>query len=117
MSLPQGTVVLIFQPAEEVGTGASEMIRGGALENVQVIFGIHLSPTMPSGFIGAPSGGFFAGSGSFLAKIGGKGGHAAAPHISRDPILAAASCILSLQSIVSRETNPLESQVHLHCIK
>ncbi|CAM8916120.1 unnamed protein product [Rhodiola kirilowii] len=107
----KGTVVLIFQPAEEVGTGARDMVRGGALENVEAIFGMHLVPTLPSGVIGATPGQFMAGCGSFSAKISGKGGHAAFPHMTIDPIVAAASSILSLQSIVSREVDPLESQV------
>ncbi|MCE2055916.1 IAA-amino acid hydrolase ILR1-like 2 [Datura stramonium] len=85
----QGTVVLIFQPAEE------RVNR------------------YPSGVVASRSGEFLAGCGSFKATIRGKGGHAAIPQDSVDPILAASTSVISLQSIVSRETDPLDSQVVL----
>ncbi|XP_030449214.1 IAA-amino acid hydrolase ILR1-like 1 [Syzygium oleosum] len=107
----QGTVVLIFQPAEESGRGAKDMIRDGALENVEAIFGLHLVHKYPIGVVASRPGEFLAGCGSFEARIKGKGGHAAIPHLSIDPILAASAAVVSLQNIVSREVDPLESQV------
>ncbi|KAL0364174.1 UNVERIFIED_CONTAM: IAA-amino acid hydrolase ILR1-like 4 [Sesamum angustifolium] len=82
----QGTVILIFQPAEENGEGAKDIVREGVLDNVSAIFGLH-------------------------TVYRGRGGHAAAPQGSVDPILAASASIISLQHIVSRETDPLDSQV------
>ncbi|XP_020547650.1 IAA-amino acid hydrolase ILR1-like 2 isoform X3 [Sesamum indicum] len=107
----QGTVILIFQPAEENGEGAKEMIREGVLDNVSAILGLHTVHKYPSGTVASRPGQFLAGCGSFKAVIRGKGGHAAAPHNSVDPILAASVSISSLQSIVSRELDPMDSQV------
>ncbi|KAL0372410.1 UNVERIFIED_CONTAM: IAA-amino acid hydrolase ILR1-like 2 [Sesamum calycinum] len=106
-----GTVILIFQPAEENGEGAKEMIGEGVLENVSAILGLHTVHKYPSGTVASRPGQFLAGCGSFKAVIRGKGGHAAAPHNSIDPILAASASIISLQSIVSREMDPMDSQV------
>ncbi|KDP21295.1 hypothetical protein JCGZ_21766 [Jatropha curcas] len=107
----QGTVVLIFQPAEEQGEGAKAMIEAGVLDNVEAIFGLHLVQKYPTGAVASRPGEFLAGCGGFTAKISGKGGHAAVPQQSIDPILAASASVISLQQIVSRETDPLDSQV------
>lgn len=107
----QGTVVLIFQPAEERGHGAKDMIQEGVLENVEAIFGLHVVHKYPIGTVAARPGEFLAGCGSFKAKISGRGGHAAIPQHSIDPILAVSTSVISLQNIVSRETDPLDSQV------
>ena len=107
----QGTVVLIFQPAEERGVGAKDMIQEGVLENIEAIFGIHTVHGYPTGTVAARSGEFLAGCGGFRAKISGKGGHAASPQHSIDPILAVSTSVISLQNIVSREIDPLDSQV------
>ncbi|KAG9449834.1 hypothetical protein H6P81_009799 [Aristolochia fimbriata] len=107
----QGTVVLIFQPAEELGTGARNMIKEGVLDNVEAIFGIHLAFHYPTGVVASKPGDFLAGCGHFRAKISGKGGHAAIPQSSIDPVLAASSAVISLQQLVSREADPLDSQV------
>ncbi|XP_022151063.1 IAA-amino acid hydrolase ILR1-like 1 isoform X2 [Momordica charantia] len=107
----QGTVVLIFQPAEERGGGAKDMIKEGVLDDVEAIFGLHLVHKYPAGVVASRPGEFLAGCGSFKAKIKGKGGHAASPQHSIDPVLAASSAIISLQNIVSREIDPLDSQV------
>ncbi|KAJ9187607.1 hypothetical protein P3X46_003039 [Hevea brasiliensis] len=107
----QGTVILIFQPAEEQGQGAKAMIEEGVLENVEAIFGLHLVQNYPTGVVASRPGEFLAGCGSFKAKISGRGGHAAVPQQSIDPVLAASASIISLQQIVSRETDPLDSQV------
>ncbi|KAE8696584.1 IAA-amino acid hydrolase ILR1-like 1 [Hibiscus syriacus] len=107
----QGTVVLIFQPAEERGEGAKDMIKEGVLENVEAIFGLHLVHAYPTGVCATRAKEFLAGCGSFKATVSGKGGHAAIPQHAIDPILAASTAIISLQNIVSRETDPLDSQV------
>ncbi|XP_058214387.1 IAA-amino acid hydrolase ILR1-like 4 [Rhododendron vialii] len=107
----QGTVILVFQPAEEGGGGAKIMADAGILENVTAIFGLHVSSRFPIGTVVSGSGSILAGSGFFEAVISGKGGHAALPQHTIDPILAASNVIVSLQHIVSREADPLDSQV------
>ncbi|KAG5115317.1 hypothetical protein JHK84_041430 [Glycine max] len=107
----RGTVVLVFQPAEEGGGGAKKILDAGVLENISAIFGLHIVPTYPIGEVASRSGPIFAGSGFFEATINGRGGHAAIPQHSIDPILAASNVIVSLQHIVSREVDPLDSQV------
>ena len=89
------------------------MLDAGALENVNAIFGLHVDPRLPIGEVASRSGPMLAGSGFFEAVISGKGGHAALPQHSIDPILAASNVIVSLQHLVSREADPLDSQVHL----
>ncbi|KAI3779285.1 hypothetical protein L2E82_08936 [Cichorium intybus] len=106
-----GTVVLIFQPAEEQGEGAKQMIKEGVLDNVEAIFGLHLVLSSDSGVVASRSGEFLAGCGGFMAVIHGKGGHAAIPQDCVDPILAASASIISLQQIVSREADPLDTPV------
>ncbi|KAL6005978.1 IAA-amino acid hydrolase ILR1-like 4 [Asimina triloba] len=108
---PSGTVVLVFQPAEEGGAGAKKMIETGVLENVGAIFGLHVSSDVPFGMVASRPGPILAGSGSFEAVISGKGGHAALPQHTIDPILAASNVIVSLQHLISREADPLDSQV------
>lgn len=90
------------------------MLKEGALDGIQGIFGLHVSPEMQTGSIGSRPGPFLAGAGRFLVTVQGKGGHAAAPHLTADPILAACSVILALQQIVSQETDPLEARVHTY---
>lgn len=107
----QGTVVLVFQPAEEGGGGARTMIDAGALENVEAIFGLHVDPKLAIGAVTSRNGPLLAGSGFFEAVISGRGGHAALPQHSIDPVLAASNVIVSLQHLVSREADPLDSQV------
>ncbi|XP_019170930.1 PREDICTED: IAA-amino acid hydrolase ILR1-like 1 [Ipomoea nil] len=107
----KGTVLLIFQPAEERGRGAKDMIQNGVLDNVDAIFGLHVAHKYPVGVVASRPGEFLAGCGMFKATIKGKGGHAAIPQESVDPILAASTSVISLQSIVSRETDPFDSQV------
>lgn len=87
------------------------MIDAGALENVSAIFGLHVNPGLPIGYVASRPGPVLAGSGFFEAVISGKGGHAAIPQHSIDPILAASNVIVSLQHLVSREADPLDSQV------
>ncbi|KAL2550856.1 IAA-amino acid hydrolase ILR1-like 3 [Forsythia ovata] len=107
----KGTVRLLFQPAEEGGAGASYMINEGALGDAEAIFGMHVDFKRPTGTIASLSGPVLAAVCLFEAKIEGKGGHAADPHKSTDPILAVSFTILALQQLISRETDPLHSQV------
>ncbi|KAK2972803.1 hypothetical protein RJ640_028331 [Escallonia rubra] len=107
----KGTVRLIFQPAEEGGAGASHMIKEGALGDSEAIFGMHVSYTAATGSIETLPGPVLAAVSFFEAKIVGKGGHAAEPHTSVDPVLAASFTMLALQQLISREVDPLESQV------
>ncbi|KAK9270640.1 hypothetical protein L1049_026222 [Liquidambar formosana] len=109
--LLKGTVILLFQPAEEAGNGAKRMIGDGALEDVEAIFALHVSHEHPTAIIGSRSGPLLAGCGFFRAVISGRKGRAGNPHHSVDPVLAASAAVISLQGIVSREANPLDSQV------
>ncbi|XP_073144160.1 IAA-amino acid hydrolase ILR1-like 3 [Henckelia pumila] len=106
-----GTVKLLFQPAEEGGAGASHMITEGALGAAEAIFGMHVDFVSPTGSISSIAGPLLAAVSFFEVKIEGKGGHGAAPHNSIDPVLAASFTILALQQLISRETDPLHSQV------
>ncbi|KAF3432721.1 hypothetical protein FNV43_RR23823 [Rhamnella rubrinervis] len=107
----KGTVRLIFQPAEEGGVGASAMIKEGALGNAEAIFAMHVDYMLPTGAISSTAGPLLAAVSFFKVKLVGKGGHAAVPHHNIDPILAASFSILALQQLISRETDPLNSQV------
>ena len=108
-----GTVKLFFQPAEEGGAGGDRMCVEGALDNpaVQRIFGIHVWPYLPAGAVGSRTGVFLAAAGMLEITVNGKGGHAAMPHTTFDPVAAAAKIICELQTIVSRELDPLEPGV------
>lgn len=107
----RGTVVLVFQPAEEGGGGAKKMLDEGIFENVDAIFGLHITAKYPIGTVSTRVGPLLAASGFFEVVISGKGGHAAIPHHAIDPIVAASNVIISLQNLVSREADPIESQV------
>jgi metal-dependent amidase/aminoacylase/carboxypeptidase family protein len=87
------------------------MLDDGALKNVDAIFGLHVSSAYSIGAVASRSGPFLAACGFFEAVINGKGGHAAIPQHTIDPILAASNVIVSLQHLVSREADPLDSQV------
>lgn len=107
----QGTIRLIFQPAEEKAKGAKQVIDSGALEGVQAIFGMHNKPDLPVGTIGIKSGPLMAAADGFVVEIDGKGSHAAVPEAGLDPIVTAAHVITALQSIVSRNVSALQSAV------
>ncbi|GLT94752.1 hypothetical protein SLE2022_124790 [Rubroshorea leprosula] len=107
----RGTVKLVFQPGEEGYSGAYHMLQDGVLEDINAIFALHVLPWVTTGVISSRPGTMLAGSGVFSATVQGKGGHAAAPHLTTDPILAASTAVVSLQQIVSRESNPLEAKV------
>ncbi|XP_024967764.1 IAA-amino acid hydrolase ILR1-like 1 [Cynara cardunculus var. scolymus] len=87
------------------------MLDEGILKNVDAIFGLHVSVRFPIGTVATRPGPLLAASGFFEAVISGKGGHAATPHHAIDPVVAASNVIISLPSLVSREADPLESQV------
>jgi len=112
MQLP-GTVKLAFQPAEEVSHGAQAMIADGVLDapKVEAAFGIHLWNDLPVGTVGVMPGPIMASVDEFEITILGRGGHAAAPHQTVDPVLIAAHVVTGLQSLVSRRRNPLEEGV------
>lgn len=103
-----GNVRLLFQPAEETGTGAKEMILAGCMENdpkVDYVVGVHTHPDTPAGKICIRKGPFNAGTDNFKITIKGKGGHGAHPYRCIDPIVTAAYVITQLQTVISR-TNP-----------
>lgn len=106
----EGTVKLIFQPGEEKHPGgASLMIEAGVLENPkpQSILALHVYPHLPSGTAGFRAGQYMASADEIYITIEGKGGHAALPHQTVDPIAIAAQVITGLQQVVSRKSNPL----------
>ena len=98
-----GTVRLIFQPAEELGTGADDMVKAGCLEGVDAALGIHLWSGVKSGTISVEAGPRMAAANWFRYRLKGKGGHGARPHQGVDAALAAAASVVNLQSVVSRE--------------
>jgi amidohydrolase len=104
-------VRLIFQPAEEGTTGARELIAAGVLDNVSSIVGLHNYPLLPVGKAAFRAGPLMAASSRFQITITGKGGHAASPHLSADPIVAGAAVVSGLQQLVSRVAHPLEPLV------
>lgn len=107
-----GTVRFIFQPAEEMPPGgARPMIESGALEDVKMIFGLHVDPFLKKGKIGLRDGVSMASVSDFNLKIIGKGGHAAQPHNAVDAIVTAAEVVESLQKIISREIDPVDPVV------
>ena len=107
----KGRVRLIFQPEEEINSGAVKMIEENVLEGVSCIIGFHNKPDIPVGFIGIKEGPLMAGVEQFEVEIRVVGTHAAAPHNGNDPIVTASQIITGLQSIVSRHISPLETAV------
>lgn len=110
----RGTVKVLFQPAEEVPPGGAQaMIKDGALEDpkVDASLGLHVASDMPAGQIAWRVGPNSAGSDRFRAVIKGRGGHAARPQKAIDPVVIAAQAILALQTLVSRETDPMDAAV------
>ncbi|WP_322016050.1 M20 aminoacylase family protein [Paraburkholderia sp. J12] len=108
-----GTIVFIFQPAEEGGAGAKAMIKDGLFERfpVDAVFGIHNWPGMPAGFFGVTEGPIMASSNEFHINIKGVGSHAALPHNGRDPVFTAVQIANGLQGIITRNKKPLDTAV------
>ncbi|EDY34510.1 amidohydrolase subfamily [Aciduliprofundum boonei T469] len=107
----EGNIRFIFQPAEEGLNGARKMVEEGAIDGVDSIFGLHVWANLPSGNIAISSGPLLANVDLFRVVIEGKGGHGASPHETVDPIVASSYIISSLQSIVSRNVDPMKSAV------
>ncbi len=108
-----GRIALIFQPAEEGGAGGKAMLADGLVERFAIdeFYGMHNWPGMPVGHFGIRAGGIMAATDRFYIDIVGQGGHAARPQTTIDPIVVAANMIVGLQSIVSRNVDPLQSAV------
>ena len=108
-----GTIVFIFQPAEEGGAGAKAMIDDGLFARfpVDAVFGIHNWPGMPAGYFGVTEGPIMASSNEFRIEIKGVGSHAALPHNGRDPVFTAVQIANGLQSIITRNKKPLDTAV------
>jgi len=108
-----GTVQLIFQPAEENGAGAKAMIADGLFRRfpVERIFAFHNWPGVEAGTVAIHDGPVMAAGGRWTVTLYGRAGHAAAPHLTRDPIVAAGHLIVALQTIVARNVDPLDSVV------
>lgn len=108
-----GTVKLVFQPSEEeaLNPGAQGIVDSGILDDVDEIFGLHVWPQLPVGTVGLKKGHLMAASDHFLVHIKGKSTHGAEPHNGIDAIVAAANWIVNVESIVARETNPMENLV------
>lgn len=109
----KGSVAVIFQPAEEGGAGALSMIEDGFLETygISEVYGMHNAPGLPLGQFAIHKGSVMAAADTFEITVTGRGSHAAQPHLSIDPVLTAGHIVVALQSIVSRQTDPLKSLV------
>lgn len=107
-----GNVVFLFQPAEELPPGgAIGMVEEGALEGVDAIFGLHFWQPLPTGKVGAVKGPMMAAADNFRISVKGRPGHGSMPHQTVDPILTASQLVVNLQSIISRNLDPLKPGV------
>ncbi len=113
-----GTAVVIFQPAEEGGGGGLAMVEDGLVERggIQEFYGVHNMPGYPTGSFAIREGAMMAAADQFDIVVTGKGGHAAKPHEAIDTTLVAAQIIVALQSVVSRNVDPLQSGVVSVCV-
>ena len=112
-----GTAVVIFQPAEEGGAGGQAMVKDGLMERfgIQEVYGMHNWPGRPAGSFAIRPGAFFAAADTFEITVRGRGGHAAKPQIAVDSLLAASHVVVALQSIASRNVDPVEQVVVSVC--
>jgi amidohydrolase len=108
-----GTVVFAFQPAEEIAAGARPMIDEGVMDDppVDAVVGLHLWNDLQAGTVAVRPGPVLASMDEIILTVEGKGGHGAIPHKAADPIVASAHVISALQTIVSRETAPMDAAV------
>lgn len=109
----RGSVVLVFQPAEEIGGGAKAMIDDGLFDRFGIghVYGMHNMPGLATGRIALRPGSIMAASAKFTIRVTGRGGHAARPHTTIDPIVTGAQIVTALQTIVARNTDPVTSAV------
>ena len=112
----KGTVKFAFQPAEEasaLGGGAKPMIDEGVMDDppVDATFGVHMAQDQPVGTIGLCAGPAYAAPDTFVVRITGRGGHGARPHTCVDPVVIASQCVVALQTLVSRELDPMKPAV------
>ncbi len=108
-----GTLRLIFQPAEEPGHGARAMLDDGLLERfpLDALYGLHNLPGLPTGHLHTRPGAIMASEDNFEIRVQGRGGHAARPHMVIDPLVVGAEIVLALQTIVARSVDPAHSAV------
>ena len=106
-----GNVKFIFQPAEEMIGGAEPMVKEGAMQGVDGVIGLHLISDYPFGRVGVRAGPLFASVDRFTLTVKGKGGHAAMPETTVDPIVISAYIVTALQTLISRETSPFSPAV------
>jgi hippurate hydrolase len=108
-----GALAVIFQPAEEGGGGGNEMVKDGMMERfgIQKVFGMHNMPGLPVGQFAIRPGPIMAATAEFTIAVKGRGGHAAMPHGTIDPIVATSHLVTALQTVASRNTDPVESVV------
>jgi amidohydrolase len=108
-----GAAAVIFQPAEEGGAGGKAMVDDGLIDRFRIreVYGMHNAPSLPMGAFAIKPGPFYAATDTFTIAVVGRGGHAARPHTTVDPTLIASHLVLALQSIVSRNADPVRSIV------
>jgi hippurate hydrolase len=108
-----GSVAVIFQPAEEGGGGGNEMVKDGMMERFDIsrVFGMHNMPGLPVGQFAIRPGPIMAATAEFTITVKGRGGHAAMPHGTIDPIVIASQLVCALQTVASRSTDPVEAVV------
>ncbi|PZU89224.1 MAG: amidohydrolase [Shinella sp.] len=109
----RGSVAVIFQPAEEGGGGGLEMVNDGMMETfgISQVYGMHNAPGLPVGHFATRNGSVMAAADEFEIIVHGRGGHAAQPHMTIDPVLVSSHVVIALQAIASREVDPLKSVV------
>jgi hippurate hydrolase len=113
-----GTAIMIFQPAEEGGAGGRAMVQDGLMERfaIEEVYGMHNFPGLPVGQFAMRTGPIMAAADRIAIEIEGVGGHAARPHLTVDPVLVGAQIVSQLQSIVSRNVDPVDAAVVSICV-
>jgi amidohydrolase len=106
-----GTVKFVFQPAEEGGGGGKVMVDEGVADDISSIFALHLWPGLPFGKVATKAGPIMAAADAFEMEIRGSGGHGAMPHLAADAVVIAAQVVTALQTVVSREVDPVQPAV------